>query len=816
MENLLPRQQKRLERLAKSLKDRDIAAIEHLSDIEEKVEDVAAFVASEISGVKEELKKKLDTVYEIDPEEIRGPKGDDGADGEPGLDADEEEIIDRLTPVLLSKIPTPQEVAAYVPNLKGDPGVAPTVEEIVAAIPKPKDGRDGSPDTPLEAARKLNTLRDAIEPTVIKGLDEIGRLARIGASNVAAPSVSHTALQQLANRVTTIENTPTVSTDEKAKVSANDTTAGYLNGKLVAGSNITLTENSDGGNETLTIAGSAGYTDEQAQDAVGAMVNSTLTYTDATPLLGINLANANSWTAAQTQARTALGTTTVDGWVLDNTTNAAAGAQQVSPALRFRGRGWSTGGAGSSQTQDFRQFVLPVQGASGATGLLKTQISRNGAAYSDILTQSTTGEIVQTVLSGVSALTGYEISGPWGNSTPGTTRALRLNSTNGYNIVDFNYSGTLRQSIVGASAGNIDLYASGGNYFSFYSGNSGLTSNTLMAQIVPVGFYNNGGNFNAGRVTAGQATTSPPTTLSVYGSTSFKTAVITSPTTLDDTVTQVLVDCSSYNVCSGTPSQTACSTYTGSGQATCESHLPCTWNPGSSCSDFNNESGMGTCAGTSGCSVDTTSCAGPGDQTTCEAQDDSYGGLCAWTLGSNTCPSYTDTSSCNAASPCYATLGGDCTTLSDGGGDGSACATQPECSYDSGSGVCSGSYFTSCDGDNSTYSCTGSYNTGSCSGTYGVSCDGTVTCVGYGDSGSCAAETGCSWTSGVDVTLPASPVEQTYLIAKDYTSGTLRILPNSGQTVNNTTAITSTSTAGKSWVLTWFDSKSNWAIMAEH
>lgn len=46
------------------------------------------------------------------------------------------------------------------------------------------------------------------------------------------------------------------SVDEKVKVSSNDTTAGYLNGKLVAGSNITLTENNDGSNETLTIASS--------------------------------------------------------------------------------------------------------------------------------------------------------------------------------------------------------------------------------------------------------------------------------------------------------------------------------------------------------------------------------------------------------------------------------------------------------------------------------------------------------------------------------------------------------------------------------
>ena len=42
--------------------------------------------------------------------------------------------------------------------------------------------------------------------------------------------------------------------DERAKVSSNDSTAGYLNGKLVAGANISLTENNNGGNETLTIS----------------------------------------------------------------------------------------------------------------------------------------------------------------------------------------------------------------------------------------------------------------------------------------------------------------------------------------------------------------------------------------------------------------------------------------------------------------------------------------------------------------------------------------------------------------------------------
>jgi hypothetical protein len=42
-------------------------------------------------------------------------------------------------------------------------------------------------------------------------------------------------------------------TDSLVKVSSNDTTAGFLNGKLVAGEAITFTENNNGGNETLTI-----------------------------------------------------------------------------------------------------------------------------------------------------------------------------------------------------------------------------------------------------------------------------------------------------------------------------------------------------------------------------------------------------------------------------------------------------------------------------------------------------------------------------------------------------------------------------------
>jgi hypothetical protein len=44
--------------------------------------------------------------------------------------------------------------------------------------------------------------------------------------------------------------------DELVKISSNDTTAGYLNGKLVAGLGVSFVENNDGANETLTVSAS--------------------------------------------------------------------------------------------------------------------------------------------------------------------------------------------------------------------------------------------------------------------------------------------------------------------------------------------------------------------------------------------------------------------------------------------------------------------------------------------------------------------------------------------------------------------------------
>lgn len=62
-------------------------------------------------------------------------------------------------------------------SIKGEPG---------------EDGKDGSPDTPKDIANKLNTLKDTIEPSVIKGYQNLltpfeERLGSLEKSNTLKP-----------------------------------------------------------------------------------------------------------------------------------------------------------------------------------------------------------------------------------------------------------------------------------------------------------------------------------------------------------------------------------------------------------------------------------------------------------------------------------------------------------------------------------------------------------------------------------------------------------------------------------------------------
>lgn len=89
-------------------------------------------------------------------------------------------------------------------------------------------------------------------------------------------------------------------------------------------------------------------------------------------------------------SRTALATTSADGLTLTNATAATGGATvQMSPRFRLRGNAWDTA---ASETVDFFQEVLPATAAT-PTGRLNFWYSLNGAAASQVLALTSTGQI---------------------------------------------------------------------------------------------------------------------------------------------------------------------------------------------------------------------------------------------------------------------------------------------------------------------------------------------------------------------------------------------------------------------------------------
>jgi len=385
---------------------------------------------------------------------------------------------------------------------------------------------------------------------------------------------------------------------------------------------------------------------------------------------------------------------------------------------------------------------------------------------------------------------GLSVEGSWSNGSPGTTRHTTINNDGSYSWTDYRFAGTLRSAFGANSSGGVDMYASGSNYFSYYSGNSGLTSNSLFAYNYPTAFVHYGGGRFATDVHAG-STSTPSSTLQSSGGLALKVKRITASQSLDNTATHWLCDASSA-VCTGTPTY-ACTHW--ANQSDCEkwdAHGGCTWNAGYSCSTYNGD--QSSCEGQSGCTYETADCSGVGayDESSCV----SYSG-CSWANNSQDCSGF-DESTCGMTSGC-STNRDYCYNYSDGGGDGTACSgvSGYGCSYDSGSGSCSdgmgdSGWYTGCSGSYDSYSCTGTYYTGNCSGTYGSGCTGTSSCSGIDDSTNCGNETGCAWSTAINVTLPqiSSAPDRTYWVYNDSsTNADVNILPYSGETVNYTTSV---------------------------
>lgn len=97
--------------------------------------------------------------------------------------------------------------------------------------------------------------------------------------------------------------------------------------------------------------------------------------------LQVTAAAVTSTVPFKETAALGLGVVSTDGLVAENTTTAAAGAQQISPRIRLTGQGWKTDATAASRTVDWALETLPVQGAANPTAnlLFKSQI--NGAGY---------------------------------------------------------------------------------------------------------------------------------------------------------------------------------------------------------------------------------------------------------------------------------------------------------------------------------------------------------------------------------------------------------------------------------------------------
>lgn len=98
-----------------------------------------------------------------------------------------------------------------------------------------------------------------------------------------------------------------------------------------------------------------------------------------------------------------------DGLTLTDTTAASSGNQQYSPAIHLTGQGWKTTATAASQSVDFRQYVVPVQGTTNPTGNWKLESSVNGGAYGNSLNYTSAGQLISPI--GTSALPSFSFAG---------------------------------------------------------------------------------------------------------------------------------------------------------------------------------------------------------------------------------------------------------------------------------------------------------------------------------------------------------------------------------------------------------------------
>jgi hypothetical protein len=198
---------------------------------------------------------------------------------------------------------------------------------------------------------------------------------------------------------------------------------------------------------------------------------------------GVAGLTASLSSGAITQTQTALGTTPLAGATLTNTTAAAAGAQQVSPATVWTGRGWKTTATAASQEVSFRAYTLPVQGSTNPTGTWALQSSINGGAWTDMMTV-TSGNVASatTFQAGNSSFnnSGFQ-AGNASFSNTGFASGLSSGTFSLANLAFLSWGGTTGNLRQGAYA---DVAAPVAQTFSVQSVSAGTTNTAGVNRII--------------------------------------------------------------------------------------------------------------------------------------------------------------------------------------------------------------------------------------------------------------------------------------------------------------------------------------------
>jgi hypothetical protein len=213
MNDLTPKQQKKVQKIVDLLQKGETAIIEHLFEIEELVETSLAKVEEKLATLN--LNSILEQVKGKDGKDsvIPGPKGDKGDKGDPGKDGTNgTNGKDGYTPV---------KDKDYFDGKDG--------ESIVG--PKGEDGKDGSPDTAEQVRDKLESLKEEarLDVKAIKGLDDFETKLVDSIVNRALEILDRRT-QYLITKISNVQSQVDALGSSSGGLNIEDPTSGSING----------------------------------------------------------------------------------------------------------------------------------------------------------------------------------------------------------------------------------------------------------------------------------------------------------------------------------------------------------------------------------------------------------------------------------------------------------------------------------------------------------------------------------------------------------------------------------------------------------